>query len=141
MTIPDDVWNMMQQHLGYNDEEMELFRQNPRNTEVLKRGPEIMSKQVVAEVVESHGCNSGHKVGDKLCFQGAAELETAKCPDRICGLALTTIIPLTMTASELLMAGVDPNQMKFNRVACPDVGIRCGGWGKVVFEVKVQDKA
>jgi hypothetical protein len=40
---------------------------------------------------------------------------------------------------ELLLSGVDPNEMKFNRTNCVDVGLECGGWGRVVVELKAED--
>jgi hypothetical protein len=30
--------------------------------------------------------------------------------------------------------------MRFKRFGCPDVGVRCGGWGHIVMEVKVEDR-
>ena len=30
--------------------------------------------------------------------------------------------------------------MRFNRVGCFDVGVRCGGWGRIVFEVRMEDR-
>ena len=56
----------MKGHLGYTDEEMKLFRENPRNEDVLSKAPALLDKMIVLEVVASHGCNSQHKVGDKL---------------------------------------------------------------------------
>jgi hypothetical protein len=38
---------------------------------------------------------------------------------------------------ELLCAGVDPNEMRFKRAACFDVGLECGGWGRIVMEIRV----
>jgi hypothetical protein len=46
-----------------------------------------MDKTIILKVVESHGCNSNHKVGDKFYF---------------------------------------------------DVGLECGGWGRIVLELSVE---
>ena len=32
------------------------------------------------------------------------------------------------------------NRMKFRRSGCFDVGIQCGGWGKVIVELSMKDK-
>ena len=61
---------------NYNDEEMEQFKSNPRNIEVMKRGAGLANKTIVAEVIESEGCNSKHKVGDKFYFDGSGNLLT-----------------------------------------------------------------
>ncbi|MGD2065452.1 MAG: hypothetical protein PVI95_03285, partial [Dehalococcoidia bacterium] len=60
MKISEDVWNFYQQHLGYSDEEMKRFRENPRNADVISRAPALMNKTIIVEVVDSHGCNSQH---------------------------------------------------------------------------------
>ena len=43
-------------------------------------------------------------------------------------------------SNELFYAGVDPNDMRFKRAACFDVGVQCGGWGRIVLELSVQDR-
>ena len=138
MEISEETWQFFQQHLGYSDEEMALFRANPRNTDILTTGPDLMKKTIVAEVVEAHGCNSQHKVGDRFLFDGAGNLLMDKCPDRICMGALYPLGPLVYAVSELHYAGADPNSLRFNRTGCFDVGVRCGGWGRVVMEVRVE---
>ncbi len=83
MKISEDVWNFYQQHLGYSDEEMKKFRENPRNEDVISKAPALMNKTIIVEVVDSHGCNSQHKVGDKFYFDGAGNLLTKLCPKRV----------------------------------------------------------
>jgi hypothetical protein len=58
---------------------------------------------------------------------------------RICIYALHAITPQVFTVNELLYAGVDPNEMRFKRAACFDVGLECGGWGRIVMEIRVED--
>jgi uncharacterized repeat protein (TIGR04076 family) len=133
-------WKLMKSHLGYTDEEMRMFRENPRNEEVLSKAPELMKKTIVLEVVASNGCNSRHRVGDKLLFDGAGNLLTKKCPEKVCVYAMNAATPLIYACNELFHAGVDPNKMKFRRTACIDVGVQCGGWGRIVLELSVRDR-
>ena len=140
MKLDENVWKFMQQHLGYSDEEMVLFRSNPKNEDILSKAPGLMGKTIVAEVVDSHGCNSRHRVGDKFYFDGAGNLMTKLNPKRICIYALAAMATPIYVANELFYAGVDPNEMRFNRVGCFDVGVRCGGWGRIVLEVKMEDR-
>ena len=133
-------WKIMKNRLGYNDEEMKKFRKNPRNDDILSKVPALVSKTIIAEVVESHGCNSQHKVGDKLYFDSAGNLLTALSPKRICIYAVNAIAPQIFTATEFLYAGADPNEMRFKRAACFDVGVECGGWGRIVLEIRVEDR-
>ncbi|MHA2100516.1 MAG: hypothetical protein ACW99A_17715, partial [Candidatus Kariarchaeaceae archaeon] len=81
--IDEKTWKSIQIQLGYSDEEMKLFKENPRNEKVLKKVPDLMNKTIVIEVIESNGCNSQHKVGDKFLFDGAGNLLTKLCPKRI----------------------------------------------------------
>ena len=37
-------------------------------------------------------------------------------------------------------AGADPNEARFKRAACFDVGLECGGWGRIVMELSVKDR-
>jgi len=141
MTVDEDTWRLLQKHLGYSDEEMALFRANPRNADVLAKGPELLQKAIIAEVVESHGCNSQHKVGDRFIFDSVGNLLTNQCPRRICFAALYGLAPLIYATSELAYAGVDPNSLRFDRTGCGDVGVRCGGWGHIVLEVRVEDRS
>ena len=140
MRIDDTVWEAMQAHLGYTDEEMKAFRENSRNEDVLLKGAVLLNKTIVIEVVASHGCNSQHKVGDKFYFDGAGNLLTKRCPKKICIYALNAATGMIFAANELLYAGVDPNEMRFKRAGCFDVGVQCGGWGRIVLELSVQDR-
>jgi len=140
MKVSEDVWKFYQQHLGYDDEEMKKFRENPRNADILSKAPALMSKTIVVEIVESHGCNSQHKVGDKFYFDGAGNVLTKLCPKRICFAALAPVASLIYAADELFYAGVDPNEMRFKRVGCSDVGLHCGGWGHIVMELRMEER-
>jgi uncharacterized repeat protein (TIGR04076 family) len=140
MKMDESTWKTVQQRLGYNDEEMKKFRENPRNEDVLAKAPGLMNKTIVAKVVESHGCNSKHKVGDKLYFDGAGNLITKLCPKRICIYALKSIAQLIFASNELFYAGVDPNEMRFKRTGCFDVGVQYGGWGHIVMELSAKDR-
>ena len=140
MKISEEIWDATQKHLGYNDDEMKIFRQNHRNEDVISKAPALMNKTIVLEVVEAHGCNSRHKVGDKFYFDGSGNLLTKLCPHRICFGAMSAMPPLISMAHELFYAGVDPNEMRFKRVGCVDIGINCGGWGRVIMDIKVEDR-
>jgi len=138
--MENNVKNFIKKHLGYNDEELEIFLSKPKNREILLKAPALMKKTIVAEVVASHGCNSRHQVGDKFYFDGAGNLITKLNPKRICIHALSALSGPIYVANELFYAGVDPNEMRLNRVGCFDVGVRCGGWGHVALELKLVDR-
>ena len=140
MKVNEDTWKFYQKHLGYTDDEMKKFRQDPRNEDVIFKAPALLNKTIVIQVVDSYGCNSQHKAGDKLYFDGGGNLLTKLCPKKICMGALAPLAAYINTATELIYAGVDPNEMRFKRTGCVDVGLRCGGWGHIIMELKVEDR-
>ncbi len=140
MKVSEDVWAFMKNHLGYSDEEMDKFRKNPINEDVLSKTGELMNKTIVFEVIESKGCNSQHKVGDKLYFDGAGNLLTKLNPKRVCIFALNSLAVGIYTIHEFIYAGLDPNEIKFNHTGCGDVGVNCGGWGRIVMKFYVEDR-
>lgn len=140
MKISEDMKNTIKVRLGYNDEELEIFLKNPTNLELLSKSIPLLSKTIIIEVIESHGCNTQHKVGDKFFFDGTGNLLTKLSPKKICIYALSVLDVLIHSALELIYAGVDPNEMRFKRASCFDIGLRCGGWGNIVMELKVIDR-
>jgi len=140
MDSEEPKWKIMKRHLGYTDEEMAAFREDPRNRDVLARSADLANTLIVLEVVKSHGCNSRHKVGDKFYFDAFGNLLTDRCPPRVCGYSLQAAMMMVFTANEMLFAGIDPNQIRFKRAGCFDVGLECGGWGKIVLELRVEEQ-
>lgn len=140
MGVDENLWKYMQQHLGYDDEEMERFRSDPRNVDVLAKASELMNKTIIVEVVESENCNSHHRIGDQFIFDGAGNLLTKKNPKRICIHALAELPKFIFAINELIYAGADPNKIRFKRTGCFDVGVACGGWGHITMEIKIQER-
>jgi hypothetical protein len=53
---------------------------------------------------------------------------------------LNAITPQIFASNELFYAGADPNEMRFRRAGCFDVGVRCEGWGRLVLETRMEDR-
>ncbi|OHD67444.1 MAG: hypothetical protein A2W19_03180 [Spirochaetes bacterium RBG_16_49_21] len=140
MNVSEDMFKMMQQHLGYSDEEMADFKKNPINKTVLAKAPELMKKTIVFEVVESHGCNSQHKIGEKFYFDGAGNLITKLNPKKVCIYALQAMLPVIFASNELMYNDVDPNGIQFKHSGCFDVGVKCGGWGRIIVRYSMEDR-
>lgn len=132
------VARIIQRRFGYSDEELQTFLSDPRNLELVGRRQEFEKTKFVLEVVESKGCNSNHRIGDKFYFDFAGNILTELCPPRICGYSLNSAMMMIYTANEMLYAGVDPNEIRFKRASCFDVGIECGGWGRIVLELQIE---
>jgi hypothetical protein len=41
---------------------------------------------------------------------------------------------------ELFYAGIDPNEIRFKRTGCGDIGLKCGGWGKIIMEIRMMPR-
>ncbi len=80
----DAIWRFMQKRLGYSDAELETFKSTPRNLKIMERANDLVNKTVIFEVIESHGCNIGHKVGDQFIFSAEGYMLAHKCPKKIC---------------------------------------------------------
>lgn len=140
MELNQELWGFIQEHLGYSAAELEQFKSNPSNLQVLAKTAALSQKTIVFEVTDSHGCNSRHLVGERFVFDGAGNLISKRNPSRVCIFALHSMAALIYGAQELFYADVDPNQACFKRVGCHDVGVRCGGWGHIVMEIKLEDR-
>lgn len=132
-------WSFLKKRLGYTNDEMALFKSNPRNEEVVDKGIELERRKIIITVVESHGCNSQHMIGDKFVFDGAGNLLTKENPEKICIYALSACTSMIFSSNELFYAGVNPNDMRFKRAGCFDVGVQCGGWGRIVLEISMTE--
>jgi uncharacterized repeat protein (TIGR04076 family) len=139
MQTDDRRLKFIQRHLGYSDEEMKQFKGDQRNLDVLASSSNLLNRLIILEVVESHGCNSKHKVGDRFYFDAFGNLLTERCPKRVCGYSLNAAMMMVFAANEMLFAGIDPNQIRFKRAGCFDVGLECGGWGRIVLELRVEN--
>lgn len=129
---------ILKKRFRYNDDDFERFKENPRNLDLVRRSEEFNKTRFILEVVESKGCNSNHRVGDKFYFDFAGNILTDLCPPKICGYSLSSAMMMIYTANEMLYAGMDPNEIRFKRASCFDVGIECGGWGRIVLELKIE---
>jgi uncharacterized repeat protein (TIGR04076 family) len=132
--------SFMKKHLGYTDEEMKVWLDNPRNKEGVLKVTALLQKTIVIKVVESHGCNSLHKIGQEFYFDGPGNLLSNINPKRICIYALSQMERLIFAAQELFYAGIDPNNMRIKHGGCFDIGLKCGGWGRIIFELEFKDR-
>jgi hypothetical protein len=128
----------IQRRLGLEEQEFSVVGENPKFQRLFENAVKGARYRLVAEVVESKGCHSGHVKGQKLVFDSAANLLTRECPERICAFLMPNLTVLVNAFFENLMNGRDPNEVMFNRTGCFDVGHACGGWGHVTVEMRAE---
>ena len=134
-----EALNLIKETLGYQDEEMKIFLENPKNIEILQRAPNLANKTIQIEVIESHGCNSQHLIGEKFYFDAFGNLLTKLCPKRICISALVAMDKLIFGVNALMFAEQKPNEIQLNKGGFSDVGLKCSRWGNIAMEIKVID--
>ncbi|RLB26885.1 MAG: hypothetical protein DRG71_01040 [Deltaproteobacteria bacterium] len=131
----DDLISIIKRRLGLSDEEFRSIVQNPKYQRLFENALKASRYKLIAKVVESRGCHSGHRVGQELVFDSTGNLLTRESPERICAFLMPNLTVLINAFFENLMNGRNPNEVMFNRTGCFDVGARCGGWGHVVVEM------
>jgi len=136
----DQLVEIIGRRLNLSPEDWARVRDEPRFQRLYDSALAAAKYQLVAEVVESTGCHSGHEVGQRLYFDSSGNLLTDQAPKRVC-MFLTPNLTVCLNAFfENLMNGRDPNEIIFNRTGCFDVGPGCGGWGRVVLEVRAEER-
>ena len=136
----DFDWKGFQKHVGYSDEELKALKNDPVKSEYVQRicSPDMQDKYLIAEVVESHGCVAGMKVGDRIYFKGMTVLDPERsdpwCP------YIVNVFWFTAGARNLVRQGLDPNSFYVPYSGCMDVGPE-NGLGRVAFKVSVVDKS
>ena len=134
----DTLVEIIKKRLALEGEELEAVLENPKFQRLFENAVKGSRYRLVAEVVESKGCHSGHEVGQKIIFDSAGNLMTQQSPKRICAFLMPNLTVLINAFFENLMNGRDPNEVMFNRTGCFDVGPLCGGWGHVQVEMRAE---
>ena len=98
--IDKRLLKIIKKRFQYDDEEIEIFKNDPRNVELINRHKELADTKFILEVVESKGCNSNHQVGDRFYFDFAGNILTELSPPKICGYSLNSAMMMSFTANE-----------------------------------------
>jgi hypothetical protein len=131
---------MIRKRLGLDEDELKTIEENPKYRRLFENAVEGSKYRLVAEVIESKGCHSGHVKGQKIFFDSSGNLLTREAPERVCAFLMPNLVLIINAFFENLTNGRDPNEVMFNRTGCFDVGHVCGGWGHVVLEVRAEPR-
>jgi hypothetical protein len=137
----EQLTKIIQKRLALDDEEFKAIDENPKYQRLFENALEASRYRLVAEVIESKGCHSGHVKGQKIFFDSSGNLVTREAPERVCVFLMPNLTLIINAFFENLMNGRDPNDVMFNRTGCFDVGQACGGWGHVLLEVRAEPRA
>ena len=136
----EQISKMIQKRLRLEDKEFQAIKDSPKFQRLFDNILGGSRYRLVAEIVESKGCHSGHVKGQKLFFDSAGNLLTREAPERVCAFLMPNLTVMINAFFENLLNGRDPNEVMFNRTGCYDVGPACGGWGHVIVEVRAEPR-
>ena len=124
-------WKGFGKHMNLTDEELKAWMDDPAKFKgaQLMCSPEMQRKWLIVEVVKTHACANGLKIGDRLYFKGIGNLD----PDRSshwCGHNMCFLPVIQDMMHNLVMQGKDPNTVFPNHFSCVDTTNKYG-WGYV----------
>ena len=134
----DTLVEVIKKRLALDGEELAAVLDNPKYQRLFANAAKGARYRLVAEIVASKGCHSGHTVGQRIVFDSAGNLLTRESPARVCAFLMPNLTVLINAFFENLMNGRNPNEVMFNRTGCFDVGPLCGGWGHVQVEMRAE---
>jgi len=136
----NQITERIRKRLKLGEEEWAIIEKNPKFQRLFQNAVEASKYRLVAEVMDSKGCHTGHIIGQKLIFDNSGNLLTKENPDRICTFLMPNLTVLINAFFENMMNGRDPNEVMFNTTGCFDTGPMCGGWGHVVVKMSAELK-
>lgn len=127
------------ERVGYTESEIEKFYEGGHRIRQVARLSRAAAKySIQAEVVDSKNCNSGHIIGQIFILDVDGNFITKLCPDKMCVYLMSQLVIPVALINERLSEGLEPNDFHFMRyLHCPDTGVDCYGYGKVMLKVQV----
>ena len=80
----DQMKEVIRKRLALTDSEFKAIEDTPKFQRLFENALEAAKYTLVAEVVGSAGCHTGHVRGQRLVFDSTGNLQTRQCPDRVC---------------------------------------------------------
>ena len=136
--LDEQTKEIIKKQLGYNDEEIKLIDENPKQRDIVKNGPIFVSKKMVVTCIKAENCTF-NKIGDRYVFNCFGGMIKEECCETPCILAMSGFLPFTFMVYDRIASGLDPAGMHLDHVACPDTGCRYGGFGTALFKISIED--
>ncbi len=77
----EQIAQVIRRRLNLEDHDWSVIETNPKFQRLFENAIEASKYRLVAEVIESKGCHSGHIVGQRLIFDNSGNLLTKENPD------------------------------------------------------------
>lgn len=138
--VDESIFAVVQERFGFTDEELRQFKNLSTNQKMLtnKAMTNLINTNVIFEVVASRACNTGHKVGEKIFFNAERGMLAHKGPEYICPFLMPVMTRVMHIVQDRIWEGLDDPLPSVVRVGgCDDIGVECGGVGRVLLEAKI----
>ncbi len=125
--------------VGYTEADLEQFQPGDPRLRQMER----LGRAAARYSIRSKWCGPvtairGIRRAIPLSWTWTAISSPSSARPRLCVYAISQLAVPVALINERLSEGLDPNQFHFmHQVRCLDVGVACGGYGEVRFEVKV----
>jgi len=131
--LAPEVVRRLKKIYGYTDEQIAKLSAKQRRLIPV----EYYRYRMIAEVVRAETCAAGCKPGLNYVFGAGGVLlpEESSIP-WYCVWAMAPLLPFFQICYDRLASGLDPKDMAFEYVWCPDTGLECGGFGRVLFKIR-----
>ena len=138
--VDEAIWSVVQDRFGFTDEELELFKNRHTNHKMLttEAMTNIVNTNIVFEVIASRACNTGHEVGQRIYFNAERGMLAHKGPQYICPFLMPVMTRVMHIVQDRIWEGLDDPIPSVVRIGgCDDIGVECGGVGRVLVQVKI----
>jgi len=135
-------WKFLQQWVKFTDEELEIFKSDPRRAKAAQRmmgSPGFEKKWLIVEVVSSENCRAKLKPGDRLLFKACSVLDLKRSAPW-CIMAMANIDIVAGISHDRWVSGLDLKELSFDHLSCVDCGVKDGGRGRVAMKAYVKDE-
>ena len=133
-------WKRFQEAQGYSDAEIAKYRSDPQKVKAMEGASKFATYNIILECTDSHNCNAGHKVGDRIVMDGNGVLLRDQCPERMCAAVLQSVTPFMYAIWERFGDDQDDLNILLPNVHCPDVGVDRGGWGETCWKIYAEPR-
>lgn len=110
----DQIAETIRRRLKLNDQEWAMIEKSKKFQRLFENAVQTSKYRLVAEVIDSKSCHSGHVIGQKVIFDNSGNLVTKENPDRVCSFLMPNLTILINAFFENMMNGRDPNEVIFN---------------------------
>lgn len=131
-----ELWAKAQEALKLTNEEVNILKNDPKRSQAIERGADLVRTKIVAEVVQAKNC-AVHDAGARYVVRGNGAILPKDVQNNLCLDCMPLLVPFQHMVYDKLLSGEDVSGMQ-SFVRCPDTGVECGGIGTAMLKLSVE---